>query len=73
MLVSDATYYRIGYVNMEVDYHLTQEPVAPKEWIEAFIYVDVNAQNIPVNEDGRAEYTIRRLTSRRSSAHPSPC
>ncbi len=57
--VSDATYYRIGYVNMEVDYHLAKASCTG-EWIEAFIYVDVNAQNIPVN-NGRAEYTIRRL------------
>ena len=57
--VSDATYYRIGYVNMETDYHLAKASCTG-EWIEAFIYVDVNARNIPVT-DGRAEYTIRRL------------
>ena len=43
----------------EVDYYLAKASCTG-EWIEAFIYVDVNAQNIPVN-DGRAEYTIRRL------------
>ena len=59
--VSQATYYRIGYVNMEVDYFLATNSCT-KEWIEAFIYVDVNARNIPVNNDGRAEYTIRRLS-----------
>ena len=58
--VSDATHYRIGYVNMEVDYHLAKASCT-KEWIEAFVYVDVNAQNIPVS-NGRAEYTIRRLS-----------
>ena len=60
-LVPEATHYRIGYVNVEVDYNLTQESCT-KDWIEAFVYVDVNALNIPVNEEGRAEYTIRRLT-----------
>ncbi len=60
-LVPEATHYRIGYVNMEVDYNLTRESCT-KDWIEAFVYVDVNARNIPVSEEGRAEYTIRRLT-----------
>ncbi len=58
--VSRATHYRIGYVNMEVDYHLAKASCT-QEWIEAFVYVDVNARNIPVN-NGRAEYTIRRLS-----------
>ena len=57
--VPQATHYRIGYVNMEVDYHLAKAS-CEGEWIEAFIYVDVNARNFPVN-NGRAEYTIRRL------------
>ena len=57
--VSQATHYRIGYVNMEVDYHLATASCT-EEWIEAFVYVDVNARNIPVN-NGRAEYTVRRL------------
>ena len=56
--VPQATHYRIGYVNMEVDYHLAKASCT-EEWIEAFIYVDVNARNIPVT-NGRAEYTIRR-------------
>ena len=54
-----ATHYRIGYVNMEVDYHFAKASCTG-EWIEAFVYVDVNAQNISVN-DGRAEYTLRRV------------
>ena len=58
--VPQAIHYRIGYVNMEVDYFLATNSCT-KEWIEAFIYVDVNARNIPVN-NGRAEYTIRRLS-----------
>ena len=58
--VSQATHYRIGYVNMEVDYHLATASCTG-EWIEAFVYVDVNARNIPVS-NGRAEYTIRRLS-----------
>ena len=57
--VPSATHYRIGYVNMEVDYYLATASCTG-EWIEAFVYVDVNAQNIPVTY-GRAEYTVRRL------------
>ena len=57
--VPAATHYRIGYVNMEVDYHLAKASCT-EEWIEAFVYVDVNARNIPV-KSGRAEYTVRRL------------
>ena len=62
--VPSATHYRIGYVNMEVDYHLVTEgscTMEPDDWIQAFVYVDVKAPNIPVR-DGRAEYTIRRLS-----------
>ena len=44
---------------MEVDYHLAKASCTG-EWIEAFVYVDVNARNIPVN-NGRAEYTVRRI------------
>ena len=57
--VPQATHYRIGYVNMEVDYHLAKASCTG-EWIEAFVYVDVNARNIPVS-NGRAEYTVRRI------------
>ena len=59
--VPGATHYRVGYVNMEVDYHLAKASCTG-EWIEAFVYVDVNARNIPVRE-GRAQYTIRRLSA----------
>ena len=58
--VPEATHYRIGYVNMELDYHFAKASCTG-EWIEAFIYVDVNARNITVS-DGRAEYTVRRLS-----------
>ena len=58
--VPSATHYRIGYVNMEVDYHLAKASCT-EEWIAAFIYVDVNARNTPVR-NGRAEYTVRRLS-----------
>ena len=58
--VPAASHYRIGYVNMEVDYHLAKNSCTG-EWIEAFVYIDVNARNIPVN-NGRAEYTVRRLS-----------
>ena len=57
--VPGASHYRIGYVNMEVDYNLAKASCTG-EWIEAFVYVDVNAQNIPIS-DGSAEYTLRRL------------
>lgn len=58
--VPGASHYRIGYVNMEVDYHLATS-TCTGDWIEAFVYIDVNAQNIPVS-NGRAEYTLRRLS-----------
>ena len=57
--VSQATHYRIGYVNMVTDYPLAKAS-ATGDWINAFIYVDENAQNVPVSS-GRAEYTVRRL------------
>ena len=62
--VPEATHYRIGYVNMEVDFHLAEQASCTMEaddWLQAFIYVDVKAPNVPVR-DGRAEYTIRRLS-----------
>ena len=58
--VLQATHYRIGYVNMVQDYPRARGSVTG-EWIEAFIYVDVNARNIAVSSDGRAQYTLRRL------------
>ena len=58
--VPEATYYRVGYVNMETDYPLAKASVTG-EWIEAFVYVDVNALNLAAN-GGRVEYTVRRLT-----------
>ncbi len=57
--VPGAAYYRIGYVNMVKDYPRAQAS-ATGEWIEAFVYVDVNARNIPVS-GGRGQYTLRRL------------
>ena len=57
--VPQATYYRIGYVNMETDYPLA-EASTTGEWIEAFVYVDVNSLNFTVN-GGRVEYTVRRM------------
>ncbi|MDE2785202.1 MAG: excalibur calcium-binding domain-containing protein [Chloroflexota bacterium] len=57
--VPGATHYRIGYVNMVTDYPLAKASVTG-DWINAFIYVDENARNIPV-ANGRAEYTVRRL------------
>ncbi len=58
--VPQATHYRIGYVNMEVDYHLSKASCT-EEWISAFIYVDVDARDIPIS-NGRAAYTVRRLS-----------
>ena len=57
--VPGASHYRIGYVNMVTDYPLAKASVTG-DWINAFIYVDENARNIPV-ANGRAEYTVRRL------------
>ena len=57
--VPQATHYRIGYVNMVQDYPLAKASVTG-EWIEAFVYVDVNARNFMVS-GGRAEYALRRL------------
>ena len=57
--VPQATHYRIGYVNMETDYPLAKASVTG-EWVEAFVYVDVNARNFTV-AGGRTEYTVRRL------------
>ena len=62
--VPEATHYRIGYVNLEVDYHLATRASCTMErddWLQAFVYVDVQAPNVPVR-NGRAEYTIRRLS-----------
>ena len=62
--VPEATHYRIGYVNLEVDFHLATRASCTMErddWLQAFVYVDVKAPNVPVR-DGRAEYTIRRLS-----------
>ena len=57
--VPEATHYRIGYVNMVTDYPRATASVTG-DWINAFIYVDENARNIPAT-NGRAEYTVRRL------------
>ena len=51
------SHYRIGYVNMKTDYPLaTASPTG--NWREAFVYVDVEAQNF---EGTGTVYTIRRL------------
>ena len=57
--VPDATYYRIGYVNLEADYPIAKASVSG-EWQGAFRFQDVNVRDITV-ADGRAEYTVRRL------------
>ena len=57
--VPEATYYRIGSVNMKTDYPAAKAS-ASGEWRSAFRYSDVNAINFTV-EDGRVEYTVRRL------------
>ena len=57
--VPQATHYRIGYVNMIQDYPLAKAS-ATGEWIEAFVYVDVNARNF-TESGGRVAYTLRRL------------
>lgn len=57
--VPAATHYRIGYVNMETDYPLATAS-ATGDWIEAFLYADVDARNFTVS-GGRVQYTLRRL------------
>ena len=57
--VPEATHYRIGYVNMATDYPLAKAS-GTGNWQQAFIYVDVEAQNFTLT-NGRAEYTLRRL------------
>ena len=58
--VPGATHYRVGYVNMETDYLLAKAS-GTSEWIEAFIYADVDARNFVVTPEGRTQYTLRRL------------
>ena len=57
--VAQVTHYRIGYVNMDTDYPLAKASVTG-EWLEAFVYADVDARNFTVS-GGRVEYTLRRL------------
>ena len=57
--VPEATHYRIGYVNMETDYWRAKASVT-EDWLEAFVYVDVDARNFTVS-GGRTEYTVPRL------------
>ena len=46
--VPEATHHRIGYVNMESDYPLAKASVTG-DWIEAFLYADVDARNCTVS------------------------
>ena len=57
--VEQATYYRIGYVNMERDYPLAKAS-RTGNWMEAFVYVDLETRNF-VQSRGRVQYTIRGL------------
>ena len=57
--VPEATYYRVGYVNMKSDYPQAKASVTG-EWRAAFLYSDVNALNFAVI-NGRVEYTVKRL------------
>ena len=58
--VPAATHYRIGYVNMAIDYPLAKSTEGGRtgNWLEAFVYVDVEAQNFVTSG---TVYTIRRL------------
>ena len=58
--VPAATHYRIGYVNMATDYPLAKSTEGGRtgNWLEAFVYVDVEAQNFVTSG---TVYTIRRL------------
>ena len=49
------SHYRIGYVNLKTDYPLAKAS-RTGNWREAFVYVDVEAQNFD-----QTVYTIRRL------------
>ena len=51
----EATFYRIGYVNMVTDYPIAKAS-RTGDWRGAFVYVDTEAQNFD-----RKVYTIRRL------------
>ena len=50
--VSEATHYRIGYVNMVTDYPLAKASVTG-DWVNAFIYVDENARKSRFPTGGR--------------------
>ena len=58
--VPAATHYRIGYVNMVTDWPLAKSTEGGRtgNWLEAFVYVDVEAQNFVTSG---TVYTIRRL------------
>ena len=58
--VPAATHYRIGYVNMATDHPLAKSTEGGRtgNWLEAFVYVDVEAQNFVTSG---TVYTIRRL------------
>ena len=58
--VPAATHYRIGYVNMVTDHPLAKSTEGGRtgNWLEAFVYVDVEAQNFVTSG---TVYTIRRL------------
>ena len=53
---SEVTDFRIGYVNLKTDYPLAKATTTGN-WREAFVYVDVEAENFTHNK----VYTIRRL------------
>ena len=53
---SEVTDFRIGYVNLKTDYPLAKATTTGN-WREAFVYVDVEAENFTYNK----VYTIRRL------------
>ena len=57
--VEQATYYRVGYVNMERDYPLAKAS-RTGNWMEAFIYVDLETRNF-VESRGQVQYTMRGL------------
>ena len=67
--VPQATHYRIGYVNMVQDYPLAKASVTG-EWIEAFVYVDVNARN---SRSPAAGWSTRCDGSPRATGTPLRC
>ena len=58
--VPEATHYRIGYVNMVRDYPRAKSSHTGN-WMQAFVFVDVEAQNLDMIFDGHVGYHLSGL------------